>query len=144
MDIIRDRTEVKPGDFILPVSDQGYLSTFYPSAMDNVPSGLRVLATSGQRSGVGLYQIVSINGGTNQGIEAGNVFSAFRQGQKVKDRTGHRYGSFAEEANPRLPDTYDGIVMVFRTFEDISYGMVMGGSRVVVEYDMLRHPDERL
>jgi hypothetical protein len=78
MDIIRDRTEVKPGDFILPVSDQGYLSTFYPSAMDNVPSGLRVLATSGQRSGVGLYQIVSINGGTNQGIEAGNVFSAFR------------------------------------------------------------------
>ena len=144
MDIIRDRTEVKPGDFILPVSDQGYLSTFYPSAMDNVPSGLRVLATSGQRGGVGLYQIVSINGGTNQGIEAGNVFSAFRQGQQVKDRTGHRYGSFAEEANPRLPDVYDGIVMVFRTFEDISYGMVMGGSRVVMEYDMLRHPDERL
>jgi len=103
-----------------------------------------VLATSGQRGGVGLYQIVSINGGTNQGIEAGNVFSAFRQGQKVKDRTGYRYGSFAEDANPRLPDVYDGIVMVFRTFEDISYGMVMGGSRVVMEYDMLRHPDERL
>ena len=144
MEIIRDRTEVKPGDFILPVSDQGYLSTFYPSAMDNVPSGLRVLATSGSRSGVGLYQIVSINGGTNQGIEAGNVFAAFRLGQKVKDRTGHRYGSFAEEATPRLPDVYDGIVMVFRTFEDISYGMVMGGKRVVVEYDMLRHPDERL
>jgi hypothetical protein len=144
MDIIRDRTEVKPGDFILPVSDQGYLSTFYPSAMENVPSDLRVLATSGSRSGVGLYQIVSINGGTNQGIEAGNVFSAFRQGQLVKDRTGHRYGSFSREAEPRLPDVYDGIVMVFRTFEDISYGMVMGGSRVVVEYDMLRHPDERL
>ena len=144
MEIIRDRTEVKPGDFILPVSDQGYLSTFYPSAMDNVPSGLRVLATSGSKSGVGLYQIVSINGGTNQGIEAGNVFAAFRLGQKVKDRTGHRYGSFAEEATPRLPDVYDGIVMVFRTFEDISYGMVMGGKRVVVEYDMLRHPDERL
>jgi hypothetical protein len=144
MEIIRDRTEVKPGDFILPVSDQGYLSTFYPSAMDNVPSGLRVLATSGSRSGVGLYQIVSINGGTNQGIEAGNVFAAFRLGQKVKDRTGYRYGSFSEEASPHLPDVYDGIVMVFRTFEDISYGMVMGGSRVVVEYDMLRHPDERL
>ena len=36
------------------------------------------------------------------------------------------------------------IVMVFRTFDDISYGMVMGGSRVVLEFDMLRHPDERL
>ena len=145
MDIIRDRTEVRPGDFILPVSDMGYLSTFFPSAMDNVPSDLRVLATSGQRSGVGLYQIVSLNGGTNQGIEAGNVFSAFRLGQLTKDRTGYRYGSFSEEASPRLPETYDGLVMVFRTFEDISYAMVMGGGkRVVVEYDMLRHPDERL
>jgi len=144
MDIIRDRTEVRPGDFILPVSDMGYLSTFFPSAMDNVPSDLRVLATSGQRSGVGLYQIVSLNGGTNQGIEAGNVFSAFRLGELTKDRIGYRYGSFSEEATPRLPDTYDGLVMVFRTFDDISYGMVMGGGkRVVVEYDMLRHPDER-
>jgi len=145
MDIIRDRTEVRPGDFILPVSDMGYLSTFFPSAMDNIPSDLRVLATSGQRSGVGLYQIVSLNAGTNQGVEAGNVFSAFRLGQLTKDRTGYRYGSFSEEASPRLPETYDGLVMVFRTFEDISYGMVMGGGkRVVVEYDMLRHPDERL
>lgn len=145
MDIIRDRTEVRPGDFILPVSDMGYLSTFFPSAMDNIPSDLRVLATSGQRSGVGLYQIVSLNGGTNQGIEAGNVFSAFRLGQLVNDRVGFRYGSFSEEATPRLPETYDGLVMVFRTFEDISYGMVMGGGkRVVQEFDMLRHPDERL
>ncbi len=30
MDIIRDRTEVKPGDFILPVSDMGYDNMFYP------------------------------------------------------------------------------------------------------------------
>jgi hypothetical protein len=144
MDIIRDRTEVRPGDFILPVTDMGYESTFYPSAMDYIPSGLRVLATSGQRSGVGLFQIVSINGGTNQGIEPGNVFSAFRQGRVVPDRTGYRHGSFSKEAEVRLPDIYDGIVMVFRTFEDISYGMVMGGSRVVVEFDSLRHPDERM
>jgi hypothetical protein len=57
MDIIRDRTEVRPGDFILPISEMGYESSFYPSAMDNIPPDLRVLATSGQRSGVGLYQI---------------------------------------------------------------------------------------
>jgi hypothetical protein len=122
----------------------GYLSTFYPSAMDKVPPGLRVLATAGQRSGVGLYQIVSLNGGRNQGIEAGNVFSAFRKGKVVDDRTGFRHGSFSKDSEVQLPDVYDGIVMVFRTFDDISYGMVMGGSRVVVEFDMLRHPDERL
>jgi hypothetical protein len=144
LEIIRDRTEVKPGDFILPVSDMGYENTFYPSAMETIPEGLRVLATSAQKSGVGQYQIVSVNGGTKQGIKPGNVFSAFRQGQLVKDRTGYRWGSFSKEAEVRLPDEYDGILMIFRTFEDISYGMVLGGDRAVLEYDALRHPDERL
>jgi len=144
LEIIRDRTEVKPGDFILPQSDMGYEKTFHPSAMDNIPSGLRVLATSAQKAGVGPFQIVSINGGTRQGIKPGNVFSAFRQGQVTRDRVGYRWGSFADEAQVRLPDEYDGTLMIFRTFEDISYGMVLGGDRAVLEYDMLRHPDDRL
>ena len=144
LDILRDRTEVKPGDFILPANDPGYENTFYPSAMDSIPPGLRVLATSGQKSGVGLYQIVSISGGSNQGLKPGNVFSAFSKGPVVDDRTGYRWGSFAKDAEVQLPDVYDGLVMVFRTFDEISYGLVMSGSRVVEEFDHLRHPDERL
>jgi len=144
LDILQDRTEVKPGDFILPVSDMGYDKVFYPNAMDRVPEGLRVLATSGQKAGVGLYQIVAINAGSRQGLESGHVFSAFRQGLDVQDRTGYRWGSFSTEAEVRLPDVYDGLVMVFRTFDDISYGMVVSGKRVVGPFDALRHPDERL
>jgi hypothetical protein len=144
LDIIRDRTEVKPGDYILPGDDPGYEPVFYPSAMDNIPDGLRVLATSGQKAGVGLYQIVAINGGSNQGLQPGHVFSAFSKGERVEDRTGYRRGSFAKDAEVRLPDVYDGLVMVFRTFGDISYGLVMSGTRVVEEFDSLRHPDERL
>ena len=44
------------------------------------------------------------------------MFSAFRQGDEVKDRTGYRYGSFAKEAEVRLPDLYDGLVMVYPDF----------------------------
>ncbi|MEE8339181.1 MAG: LysM peptidoglycan-binding domain-containing protein [Xanthomonadales bacterium] len=145
LDIIRDRTEVKEGDFILPVSDIGYENTFFPRAMDSVPDGLRILATSGQKVGVGTFQIVSINGGGRQGLQSGHVFAAFRRGEEVRDSTGHRYGSFHEDAKVRLPEVFDGLVMVFRTFDEISYGIVMSGStRVVQEFDRLRHPDERL
>jgi hypothetical protein len=144
LDIIRDRTEVKPGDYILPANDPGYESTFYPSAMDNIPPNLRVLATSGSKSGAGLYQIVSISAGSNHGVRPGHVFSAFGKGELVDDETGYRQGSFAKDAEVRLPDVYTGVVMVFRTFGEISYGMVMGGDRPVAEFDSLRHPDERL
>jgi len=144
LEIIRERPEVKPGDYILPDNDPGYESSFFPRAMDSVPDGLRVLGTSGQRSGVGIHQIVSISGGSNQGLKPGHVFSAFGRGDMVVDRTGYRWGSFATDADVRLPDVFDGIVMVFRTFDEISYGMVMSGARVVEEFDMLRHPDERM
>ena len=40
--------------------------------------------------------------------------------------------------------TVHALVMVFRTFGEISYGMVMGGDRPVAAFDSLRHPDERL
>ena len=141
LEIIRDRTEVKPGDFILPVSDMGYESTFFPRAMDSTPDGLRVLATSGTKVGAGTFQIVSINGGNRQGLQSGHVFSAFRQGEEVRDSTGYRYGSFSKDAKVRLPEVFDGHVMVFRTFDAISYGIVMSGSRVVREFDHLRHPE---
>ena len=145
LDIIQDRTEVKAGDYILPANDKGYDSTFFPRAMDSTPDGLRVLATSGQKVGVGIMQIVSINGGSRQGLESGHVFASFRQGEKIRDRTGYRYGSFHEDAKVRLPEMFDGLVMVFRTFDDISYGVVMSGSkRVVQEFDSLRDPDEHL
>jgi hypothetical protein len=145
LDIIRDRTEVKPGDVILPASEAAtYPETFYPMAMDSVPEDLRVLATSGSRSGAGTYQIVSISGGSSQGVQPGHVFSAFRTGQLIRDDVGYRHGSFSKEAEVRLPETYDGLVMVFRTFDDVSYGMVMSAARMVAEYDVLRHPDERL
>jgi hypothetical protein len=72
------------------------------------------------------------------------VFAAFRQGLDVKDRTGYRWGSYAKDSEVRLPDVYDGLVMVFRTFDDISYGMVLSGKRVVEAFDTLRHPDERM
>jgi hypothetical protein len=143
LDVLGNRTEVKPGDFILPDTDPGYDPVFYPSAMDTVPDGLRVLATSGQRAGVGLHQIVSISGGSRDGIQPGHVFAAFRKGDRIADEVGFREGSFSTDAQVRLPDTFDGVVMVFRTFDFVSYAMVMGGDRVVQEFDVLRHPDTR-
>ncbi len=143
LDILRDRTEIKAGDFILPLDSIGYDDVFQPHAMNVVPEGLRILSTKDAIYGVGHYQIVALNGGTNQGLESGHVFSVFRPGQKMDDRTGYRWGSFAKESEVQLPDQYHAMVMVFRTFGDISYAMVLDGDNVVRSFDQLRHPSER-
>ena len=144
LEILRDRAEVQPGDFILPLDRSGYDSTYFPHAMDTVPEDLRILATKDALYGVGHNQIVALNGGSRQGVENGHVFSVFRPGLKADDRTGYRYGSFAQDSEVTLPDQYHALVMVFRTFDDISYALVMSGDNVVREFDVLRHPSERL
>jgi len=143
LDVLRDRTEIKEGDVILPLDEKAFDDTFFPHAMDSVPANFRILATKDALYGVGQYQIVALSGGTNQGVESGHVFSIFRPGKTVDDRVGYRYGSFARESKVTLPDDYHGLVMVFRSFDNISYAMVMSGGNLVREYDWVRHPDER-
>ena len=143
LDIVRDRTEVRAGDFILPLDSRGYDAVFQPHAMNSVPAGLRVLSTRESIYGVGHFQIVALSGGSNQGLESGHVFSVFRPGITVDDRVGYRHGSFAENSEVQLPDQFHALVMVFRTFGDISYAMVLDGDNMVRAFDELRHPSER-
>jgi hypothetical protein len=144
LEITADRTSVRDGDYILPLDSSGYDSNFIPHAMQTVPADFRVLATKDSLYGVSDYQIVSITGGTRQGVESGHVFSVFRPGARVDDRTGYRYGSFAKESRPQLPDEFHALIMVFRAFDDISYALVLGGDNTVRAFDLLRHPDARL
>lgn len=143
LDILQDRAEVQAGDFILPVHAHQFETAFLPQAMDVVPDDMVVLATTGAEYGVGHYQIVTIRGGSNQGVAPGHVFSAFEPGLVVDDRTGYRWGSFDENSEVQLPSLYAGLVMVFRSFGDVSYAIVMDGPRLVKENDVLQHPRNR-
>ena len=73
------------------------------------------------------------------------MFSIWRPGSNTIDRVD--YGpertedSVSADAKVRLPDEFAGHVMVFRTFDKVSYGLVMDSikpSRVGYE---LKHPD---
>lgn len=143
LEILRDRTEVRPGDYILPINDHAFDNSFLPQAMENVPDDMVVLATTGAEYGVGHFQIVAISGGTRQGVKPGHVFSAYGPGPVVDDRTGYRWGSFARESEVQLPSLYNGLIMVFRSFGDVSYAIVMDGPRLVQQFDELQHPKNR-
>lgn len=140
---------VREGDRIMRLDDIGYQDQYQPSAMDAVPEGMRVLAVQGDNRLVGHWKMVSISGGARQGIEPGHVFSAFRPGEKIRDRVKYPAGSLAaagewKEDYVTLPDEFDAFIMVFRAFDEISYALVMAGDREVLEGDVLKHPDERL
>ena len=141
--------EVREGDFVLPLDEHGFPTHFMPRPMNSMPDNLKVLAIEGAAYGVGHYQIVAISGGSNQGVEAGHVFSAFRPGETIRDSIKYPAGSMKDIGTwdgdkVRLPDEYDAHIMVFRVFGEVSYAMVMDGARPVREHDILKHPDQTL
>jgi hypothetical protein len=143
------RWEVTAGDYVLPVDDFEFEAVFHPRPMDEVPEEARVLSISEAYYGVGHYQVVAINLGSEQGVEPGHVFSAFRPGRIVRDDKRYPLMSQAafnepERVHVALPDEYAGVLMVFRPFDNISYAIVLDGARPVRVDDLLDHPDRRL
>ena len=149
LEIQSGRTEVKEGDFILPIDDYVYDAQLIPHAMNPVPDGMEVIALTQSTYGAGHHQIVAINAGKNRGVETGHVFSAFRPGKRIQDEVKYPTGSW--KANTKLksdkvtlPDQFSAHVLIFRVFDEVSYALIMNGDRPVRERDILKHPDEIL
>lgn len=143
------RREVMAGDFVLPVDDFELEQLFFPRAMESMPEDGRVLSITEAYYGVGRFQVVAINLGTEHGIQPGHMFSAFRPGETMRDNQRYPLMSRAAFQSPELvhvtlPDRYAGVIMVFRPFEQISYAIVLDGTDAVRINDLLDHPDRRL
>jgi hypothetical protein len=143
------RTEVKEGDFVLPIDDYEYPVEFVPHAMYSVPDGMEVIALTQTSYGSGHLQVIAINSGRNQGVEQGHVFSAFRPGKEVRDSVKYPKDSWEDSKTLHgdmvvLPDQFSAHILVFRVFDEVSYAIIMDGERPVRIYDVLKHPDEVL
>ena len=122
--------EALNGDKLLPVETDFPLQ-FVPRAPEQSIDG-RIIDVQDGISLVGSYQIVTLNRGTAAGLEPGHVLAVWQAGQRVSDRFG---GGSVD-----LPEEYAGYLMVFRTFEDISYGLIMQASNEIRMLDKVRNP----
>jgi hypothetical protein len=81
---------------------------------------------------VGQFDVVVINRGEREGIEVGHVLAIYRGGALARDR-------IAKDM-VRLPAERAGLMMVFRTFEKLSYCLVLATERPLAVHDEIRNP----
>jgi hypothetical protein len=84
---------------------------------------------------VGQSQIVVINRGAAEGMENGHVLAIQKAGRRIDDRS-----QPGERAQIKLPDERSGLLMVFRTFEHLSYALVVEISDTVTIGDRVTNP----
>jgi hypothetical protein len=98
----------------------------------------RIISVIDGVSLIGQYQVVVINRGANDGLEPGHVLRVFQTGREVRDDVRGR-GLFRQKV--RLPDEPAGTMMVFRTFDRISYALVMEATDAIAVLDTVRNPN---
>jgi LysM repeat protein len=130
--ITSTRLEVKVGDRLSPVPMQE-LVAYVPRAPSSPVDG-RIVSIYGDGLRAGQNQVVSINKGQRDGIERGHVLALWRAGATAVDPTGERRQAM------RLPDEKHGMLFVFRTFERVSYALILNVQEPVRAGDRFTQP----
>ncbi len=114
---------------------------FIPSAPRMKTNG-RIIAVSDGVSIIGQYEVVVVNRGARDGLAPGNVLGVFDTGPIVRDTD--KKGFFNLDrlgaAKVALPSERTGTFMVFKTFDNISYGLIMEATNLIRVGDKVQNP----
>jgi len=133
--------ETEPGDKLFAGGVDVPLD-FIPSSPKMKING-RIMAVSDGVTVIGQYQVVVINRGARDGLAPGNVLAVFGLGGYVRDTVNKGYlGGMSRlgTKNVRLPDERTGTFMVFKTFDQISYGLIMEAKNIIRVEDLVENP----
>ncbi|MFZ0500353.1 MAG: LysM peptidoglycan-binding domain-containing protein [Steroidobacteraceae bacterium] len=106
-----------------------------------------IVGDTGVSDLAGQYDIVVLNRGSDDGLEPGNVLEVDKVGGVVRDINatngvmrfmGDLSSAFAPRV--RLPDERAGTLLIFRTYQNVSFGLIVGASNTVQVGDVVHNP----
>ena len=132
--LVDAKREVLNGDLLLP-SEEGELDfNFFPQPPRDKINGTIISVFDGV-SQIGQYNVVVLNRGKRDGLIPGHVLAIYQSGKEVPDPQARASTSWVT-----LPDERAGVLMVFRTYEKVSYALVMRATRAIHVYDRVTNP----
>jgi hypothetical protein len=133
--------ETYPGDKLFPGGVDVPLD-FVPSTPKNPIKG-SIMAVSDGVTVIGQYEVVVINRGVRDGLVPGNVLAVYSVQPDVYDNSKKGFVHptatlFAKKV--AVPDERTGTFMVFKTFERMSFGLIMEATDVIHVDDHVETP----
>ncbi len=126
--------EILRDDRVMPMDNTNFERDFFPRPPSTEVSG-EIVALLDAISQTGVYQTIAINLGQRDGLESGNVLRIRRAGEIVRDDN---------EEDPRfrvkLPNESVGMAMVIRSFEKMSYALIMEADIPISVKDYVESP----
>jgi len=124
--IVKSSKEIHQGDRLVPAVRKLSLPYYHPKAYRD-PISINILDADSDMAGFGPGDVITLAAGSDQGLEPGHVLQIMRdQGVQKDPVTKKKY---------RLPIERSGIVMVFKVYGQVSYGLIMRATQGVRVYD---------
>ena len=130
--VVSSTREIQMGDYLLPLGERKFNEDFHPHLPYELEDA-KIIAVFDGVSRIGQYQIVVINKGEDEDIEVGHVMEIRSHGERqVEDpKTGELV---------YLPSRKAGTLMVFRTFNRVSYAIIMKAHLAIRVFDRVVIP----
>lgn len=133
--VVNSARETTEGDVLVPDAPVVNLN-FIPHAPATAIDGTIISVTHGDlRTITGEFDVVAINRGSSQGIKPGHVLAIWEAGEEVLDKSEN-----AVSRKVTLPDERIGLLMVFKTYDRMSFGLTLESSREIKAGDTVRKP----
>ena len=127
--------EVLLGDRLLPIDKSKVDNLYFPRVPDRQVNG-QIISLFDALFGVAKHQIAVINRGNRDGLEVGHILETQTAGKTIRDA----YDPVHKNSNVALPNERSGLLMIFSTFERVSYGLVMESTNVIKQNDVVTSP----
>ena len=134
INILISKEEMRVGDRLVPAPPRELLSYVPRAPATQIEGQVVSIYGSAVRYAAG-NQVVVINRGARDGMERGHVMAILQSGERVIDRTD------SARTQIRLPNERNGLLIVFRTFEKLSYALVLEVTDGVKVGDRFTNPN---
>jgi hypothetical protein len=125
--------EVLNNDILIPHEKREEMFQFTPRPPEEEVKG-QIMAVYDGVSQIGQYMVVVLNRGEEEGLAPGHVLAVMQKGAKVHDSRAWFFSSVD------LPDERAGIMMVFKTYKNLSYALIMEANRALHVNDRFENP----
>ncbi len=126
--------EILNGDRLLPLDKSIGETLYYPRTPDHNVEG-QIISLFDALFGISKFQIAVINRGNRNGLEVGHLLETLSAGRTITDRFDPK-----GKTEVKLPDRRSGLMMVFRVFDKVSYGLILESTLVISNHDAVARP----
>lgn len=138
--VVDSGREIVSGDVLIPDTSTASL-TLIPRVPQQDVHG-RIIAVVDSVLMVGQFEVVALNKGSTQGLAPGHILSTELIGAEVKDRCAsiNNVSTCKVPRSVKLPDEVSGTMMVFKTFDRMSYALILNEQYPIVVGDGFHKP----